>query len=326
MVLPLFSDGAPAGGGGHGRARRDAHEQALLRRQLATHRERVLVGDGDHLVVHRGVQRVGHEARADALDLVRARAPLGQHRRRGRLYGHNLHVGVHALEVRARAAHRAARAHARHEDIHVAARGLPDLRARGSLVDGRVRRVRELSNDERVGDLGRQLLGACDGAFHAQRAVGQHQLGAVGLHEVATLDGHRLGHGYDQAHAARGGDGGQADAGVARRRLDEHGVGVYLAGRQRVVDHRLSDAVLDGAGRIERLHLPHDDSVQVVVLLVVRQLHQRRAADQLRYAFVHGHDVPAFPSSDRAPRGRRPMPARGGFPMCRTKSYCITMY
>ena len=80
-------------------------------------------------------------------------------------------VRVFKIEGRARAAHRAARAHARHEDVHVAARSLPDLGTRSGFVDSRVRRVRELPHDERVGNLGRQLFGTCDGTLHAQRAV-----------------------------------------------------------------------------------------------------------------------------------------------------------
>ena len=48
------------------------------------------------------------------------------------------------------------------------------------------------------------------------------ELGAEVRQDLAPLDGHRLGHDEDQTIAARGGDEGEADAGVAGRRLDQH--------------------------------------------------------------------------------------------------------
>ena len=200
MVLPLFSDGAPAGVAAATAAPDDAHEQALL---AASSRPTANASSSATVITssYTAVSSVsGTKPAPMPWDLVRARAPLGQHRRRGRLYGHNLHVGVHALEVRARAAHCAARAHARHEDIHVAAPVASQIS--GPVVASWTAGFAGFVNCPTMNELGISAasLGACDGAFHAQRAVGQHQLGAVGLREVGgTLDGHRLGHGYDQA-------------------------------------------------------------------------------------------------------------------------------
>ena len=81
-------------------------------------RECVLVGDGDYLVIHLGIQHVRHEARADALYLVRSGDAGGQHRGSRRLHRDDLHAGHFLLEVLADAGDRAAGADAGHEVIN----------------------------------------------------------------------------------------------------------------------------------------------------------------------------------------------------------------
>ena len=54
-----------------------------------------------------------------------------------------------------------------------------------------------------------RLVGLGDGALC------QHQLCAVGLHDLAALHAHGFGHDDDDAVAPGGSHGGQADAGVA---------------------------------------------------------------------------------------------------------------
>ena len=67
-----------------------------------------------------------------------------------------------------------------------------------------------------------QLLGLVDGAVHALLARRQHDLGAERLEQPAAFQAHGLGHGHDQLVAAGGAGEGQADAGVAAGRLDDH--------------------------------------------------------------------------------------------------------
>ena len=57
----------------------------------------LLLGDGDHLVVDGGVQGLGHEAGADALEAVGAALALGEHRGARGLHGHHLDGGVPLL-------------------------------------------------------------------------------------------------------------------------------------------------------------------------------------------------------------------------------------
>ena len=78
---------------------------------------------GHHVIDYVHIQHVGDEPRADPLDRVLARlqrlagAALGNDRADGRLDRHDLHARLAGLEHFADAGDRAARAHARHEDI-----------------------------------------------------------------------------------------------------------------------------------------------------------------------------------------------------------------
>ena len=68
------------------------------------------------------------------------------------------------------------------------------------------------------------LLGAGDGAAHALRRRRQLELRAQELQHPAALHRHAVGHGEDEAIALGRGDEGERDAGIARGRLDQHGL------------------------------------------------------------------------------------------------------
>ena len=122
------------------RARRDADEDALGACDLARHGCGVCRLNRADLVIDRAVKCLGDEIRADALDAMRACLALRQQRRVGRLHRDDVHVGLVLLEIPASARDRAARAHTRNEHVHVAVGVLPDLRAGGLIVCGRVGR------------------------------------------------------------------------------------------------------------------------------------------------------------------------------------------
>ena len=120
-------------------------------RQAARVDDRLLVGDLLDRVDQREIEHIGHEARADALDLVRAGlerlagALLGQDRARGGLHRHRkdrLALGV--LDVARDAGDRAAGADAGDENVDRAVGVVPDLRTGGLFVDRRIGRVLEL--------------------------------------------------------------------------------------------------------------------------------------------------------------------------------------
>ena len=120
--------------------------------------------------------------------------------------------------------------------------------------------------------------GLLDGAAHDPFGGGQVQLGPVGAQQLHPLGGHVLRHRQDQAIALHRGHQRQADAGVARRRLDQdrlpgHEAPLPLGG----LDHRQRGPVLDRAARVELLalaeHLGRAGRRQPP------QPHQRRPAD-----------------------------------------------
>ena len=121
----------------YGSTRRDADKQALLRGELATRFERILVSNRDDLVVHRRVKRIGNKARTDTLNLVSTRMAFGENRGSRRLDRDDLHVGVLRLQVATRAGNRATRANTRNEDINLALGIPPNLRASRRLMNCR---------------------------------------------------------------------------------------------------------------------------------------------------------------------------------------------
>ena len=111
---------------------RAADEDALLAAQAPRGDEALLVVDADDLVDDLEVHRLGEEVLADALDLVGEglgdAAASSRSRSRASRPGStptSLTVGLLLLEVLARAADGAARAHAGDEDVELAAASAP---------------------------------------------------------------------------------------------------------------------------------------------------------------------------------------------------------
>ena len=121
-----------------------------------------------------------------------------------------------------------------------------------------VSRIDKLTGNEAVRDFFRKLVRLCDGALHAFCALGENQFGTVGFHQLSALDRHRFGHHNNDPVASCGGNGGKTDARIARGRLDNHRTGLQLSAFFRVVNHRLGDSVLNGAGGIEIFKLCED--------------------------------------------------------------------
>ena len=238
----------------------------------------------DDLVVNLGVEHIRNETCADALNLVRAALAGGQDRRGIRLNGNNLDVRVLVLEVLAGAGDGAAGADACTKSIDLAVGLLPDLRAGGRIVRGRVCRVDELTRDKAVRGLLRKLICLRDRAGHTLCALGQNQLRAVSLEHIAALDGHGLGHGEDDAVAA-------AAATAARPMPVLPEVGSMMvaprlecAGSLSLVNHGVCDTVLDRAGRIEVFEFCKDGGVGADLLCEFFSRVQRSVADQISKA------------------------------------------
>ena len=205
----------------------------------------------------------------------------GEDGRGSRLHGDDLDIGILGFQILANAGDGAAGTYTGYESVDRAVGVLPDLRAGSAAMDRRIGGVDKLTGHKAVGDLPGQFFRPCDGALHTLGALRQYKLRAVGLHELAALDGHGLRHNDDDAVAPCGCNGGKADAGVAAGRFDDDRAFLQQAPFLGVVDHGLGNAILDRAGRIEVLQLGKDSGLKAKALFNMGQLQQRRTADEL---------------------------------------------
>ena len=204
--------------------------------------------------------------------------------------------GQRGFSTSAQAVNVPASADARDDRVHPVREVGGDLLGGGADVDVDVSRVLELLRDPGARRLRLQLLGPGDGALHALLARGQVEAGAVGLHQVAAFDRHAFRHDQDQLVALHRGHHGQADAGVARGRLNDGATGLQVAIRFGSLDHGQRDAVLDGAAGVRAFGL--DPNVGVGEQ--VGHPDVRRAADGVEDALgLHGTVSPKLQKRQR---------------------------
>ena len=138
---------------------------------------------------------------------------------------------------------------------------LPDLRARRCVMRLRVGGIRVLVRlpcarrlaSQPVGDL---VVGAFVIGVHVRRT--DHDLGTVGSQQRALLLRLLVGHHEDAPIALDGGCLGEADAGIARGRLNDDAAWLEQPRPLRRLDHRQRDPVLDRSSRIHVLELGHE--------------------------------------------------------------------
>ena len=247
------------------------------------HGHGLLVSYRFHLVHKVQIQVLGHEARADTLNLVGCRFGLlpvhylGDDRRIGWLDGDGGNVlAPGALDVTGDAGQRAARADTGHENVDFAVGVVPDLRAGGVFMNARVGRVLELLRQEvvvRIG--GKDFFRLGDGARHALRGLCEHQFSPQGFQNFPSLQAHGGGHGQNQFVAPGGGHKGQGDTGVAAGGLDNGHAGLQGAALLAVPNHRSANPAFDGIGRVAAFDLGPDGRPVIDAV----QLDQRGIAD-----------------------------------------------
>ena len=267
--------------------RGDPHQNALPPGHEPPHGVGLLIVHAEYLVVNVPVQQRGNKAAADALEVVPARFAPGEHRRARRLHRHHPDGGVLLFQIPARAGDGAAGAHPGHKGVHPAAGIRPDLRAGGGVVGRRVGGVFKLPGHKASGDLPGQLPGPADGPLHPLGAGGQHQFRPVGGHEQLPLPGHGVRHDDDGAVAPGGGNGRQGDTRIPRGGFDDGGPGGQNAPGLRVVYHGPGRPVFGGPGGVQTLQLGQQPALQPQVPLQMRQLQQRRAADELFHGCIN---------------------------------------
>ncbi|EPY36761.1 transcriptional regulator [Strigomonas culicis] len=266
-------------------AAREAAEDAVRAGQLLRGVYRVVALHGDDLVHDLAVEHGGHEAGADALDLVGPRLAAGEHRRLRRLHRDAEHRRLLLLQVVRNAGERAARADAGHDGVHLALRLTPDLGAGRLLVDEGIVLGAELIRQDRVRVCGHDLVRHGDGALHAEGRGGEDELRAEDAQQAAALQRHGLRHRDDDAVAAHDAELRQGHTGVAARRLDDDGLaGDQLAVLLGLVVDGEAKAVLHGSHRVLALELEHNLGLGVVELAEVQA---RGVADELVEVLGH---------------------------------------
>ena len=276
-------------------AARTADEQRLLAGQPAGHQEGLRIGDRDDLVTDGPVVGVRPDVLANPLDQVGTARATRIHRALRVRADHPDPSPGHVLQIPARAADGPAGADPGHEvgDPPV---GLgPDLRAGRGVVRRGVLRVGVLVRLPAAGQFGRHP------ARHAVVRIGvrgrdrtraRNDVGAVGAQHAELVLGHLVRADENAFVAALGGDDGQPDSGVPRRRLDDRPARPELPGRLGRLDHAQGDPVLDRAARVEILHLREDvgpGARQAQIPCDLAQPDQRRVTHRLSQGIVYLH-------------------------------------
>ena len=220
----------------------------------------------------------------------------------------DLHLGLVLLEVAADAADRAAGADRDHDRVELAAGLLPDLRPGRAVVRLGVRHVRVLVGLEPARDLLREPRR--DRVVRLGRVVldrrrRDHDLGAVAAQHRDLLLAHLVGHHEDAPVALLCRRDREADAGVARGRLDDRAAGLQLPVALGGFDHREPDPVLVRPARVQELELGEDRPRHVARDAV--EPDDRRVADQVDHGWVvagHGR-AEAYPPLRRRHRSFR---------------------
>ena len=186
-----------------------------------------------------GGMRLGRRAVVVALLHLTA----GEHRRFGGLAQHDLRVRHFLLKHAPDALQRAAGAESGHPVVELLLEIADDLARGGAGVHVGIGLVLELARHEPTVLFGK-LLRLVDHTQAASRRGRQDHSGAKEAHQLAPLDGKRLGHGADKRIALGGAHHGEPDTGVAGGRFDHRLAGLQLARFFRGLDHAEREAIL----------------------------------------------------------------------------------
>ena len=192
-------------------------------------------------------------------------------------------LGAVLLEVAPDAGDRAAGSDGDDDRVDVAAVGLlPELRPGRLVVRLGIGRVRVLVGLEAAGDLLGEPVGDRVVALRrvrVDRGRRDDDLGAVRAQHRDLLLAHLVRHHEDAAVAAQRRRHREADAGVARGRLDDRASGPQPPVLLRGLDHREPDAVLHRAAGVQVLELREELAGDVATEPL--EPHDRRVPDEL---------------------------------------------
>lgn len=277
--LTGYAGGGRGGGGGGGDVV-EADTTGIQPRVVVQPRQVAAAVVGQH--DDRGVEGVGVEVLADALDGVRVDRSTGVDRALG--------VGTHDDDLACRgilqepsgAGDGAARADPCEEMRDPSVGVAPDLGPRGLVMRAGTVRVRELVRLVRARDL------SCEPVGHRVVRVemlGRHvrrhldDLGTVGAQHRGLLAGELVGHDEDHPIPPLQGDQSETDTRVAARRLDDRTPGAEGTGCLGGIDDPRGDAVFRRAAGVQVLDLGQDGRVGAVRDVV--EADERGASDEV---------------------------------------------
>ena len=193
---------------------------------------------------------------------MRACFSLGKYRRSCRLNSYNLHVRVLALQILTCTCDRSACTNTSYEDVYLSVCVIPDLRTCSRCMCLRVGRVLKLSWDKASRDLLGKLFCLGNGTFHSLGSVCQNYLCAVCFQDVSSLNTHGLRHGKDCLISLGSCDGCKSDSCITGCWFDDGCARFQNASLLCILDHCLTDSVLNTSCRVKILKLGKNGSLK----------------------------------------------------------------
>ena len=187
---------------------------------------------------------------------------------------------AHAFEESPDAGERAAAAHTHHDRLHIVLHLLPDFGRCGGFVRQRIGGIGELVGVERagfVGDALRHVL-VVFGMALAHVGAGDAHVHAHRTQMLNFLARHLVRHDQDELVTLQRADLRQPEASVAGGGFYDGAAGLEAAVLLRRLDHRLADAVLDGAAGVLAFEF-HEQPARASVEMC--ELDHRRVADEV---------------------------------------------
>ena len=251
--------------GRHHRPRRAAGQDALRRGQRPAAGHGLPVGDGDDLVdlpgTDSGAQQLGAPSRPEAGNVAGPGRPTEDHRAGG-VDGHDVQTGKGLPQPAGETEDRAGRAHRHHQAVEGAVEVGQDLAGGAVVVGLPVALVGVLVDPHALRRLPAQLRHPAEpGVEEAAVVVGVGDELDVGAEAAEDAEvgggGLRVDH-TGELQVVDPGGGGQGDAEVSRRALDQVAGGIALATAARVHDDVGGRAVLHAPARVHQLELGDD--------------------------------------------------------------------
>ena len=218
---------------------------------------------------------------------MRACFSFGKYWRCSRLNCNDLHVWVLALQVLTCSCDSSACTNTSYEDIYLTVCIIPDLRASCCCMCLRVSRVLELSWDKASRNLFCKFFCLGNGSLHSFSSVCKNYFCSICFQDISSLNTHGLRHGKDCLISLGSCDCCKSDSCVSGCRLDDSCAWFQHASLLCILDHCLTDSVLNASCRVKILKLNKYCSLKSFRLLYILNLYDWCVSDQFQCASVN---------------------------------------